>query len=86
MKAIFRGVSRHFEREEEDGFSANILWGGNIWMTKFMVKIAMNAGGGGRGIFDSGIFSNLVLAAGIFGRFDIFCPHSITSAVILLLK
>ena len=59
-------------------------------MTKFMVKIAMKAevGGGGRGwgIFNSGIFSNLVLAAGMFGRFDLFCPHSITSAVILLLK
>ena len=58
-------------------------------MTKFMVKIAMNAGGGGRGdgeFLIQGIFSNLVLAAGIFGRFDLFCPHSITSAVILLLK
>ena len=58
-------------------------------MTKFMVKIAMNAGegGGGDGEFlIQGIFSNLVLAAGIFGRFDLFCPHSITSAVILLLK
>ena len=51
MKAIFRGVSRHFEREEEDGFSANILWGGNTWMTKFMVNLAMNAGGGGGGEF-----------------------------------
>ena len=56
-------------------------------MTKFMVKIAMNAGGGGDGEFlIQGIFSNLVLAAGMFGRFDLFCPHSITSAVILLLK
>ena len=59
-------------------------------MTKFMVKIAMNTGvggGGGDGEFlIQGIFSNLVLAAGIFGRFDLFCPHSITSAVILLLK
>ena len=61
-------------------------------MTKFMVKIAMNAevgggGGGGAGEFlIQGIFSNLVLAAGMFGRFDLFCPHSITSAVILLLK
>ena len=58
-------------------------------MTKFMVKIAMNAGGGGGGdgeFLIQGIFSNLVLAAGIFGRFDLFCPHSITSAVILLLK
>ena len=58
-------------------------------MTKFMVKIAMNAGGGGGGdgeFFIQGIFSNHVLAAGIFGRFDLFCPHSITSAVILLLK
>ena len=59
-------------------------------MTKFMVKIAMNAGvGGGEGdgeFLIQGIFSNLVLAAGIFGRFDLFCPHSITSAVILLLK
>ena len=59
-------------------------------MTKFMVKIAMNAGvggGGGDGEFlIQRIFSNLVLAAGIFGRFDLFCPHSITSAVILLLK
>ena len=58
-------------------------------MTKFMVKMAMNAevGGGGDGEFlIQGIFSNLVLAAGIFGRFDLFCPHSITSAVILLLK
>lgn len=59
-------------------------------MTKFMVKIAINAevgGGGGDGEFlIQGIFSNLVLAAGMFGRFDLFCPHSITSAVILLLK
>ena len=59
-------------------------------MTKFMVKIAMKAevgGGGGDGEFlIQGIFSNLVLAAGMFGRFDLFCPHSITSAVILLLK
>ena len=59
-------------------------------MTKFMVKMAMNAevgGGGGEGEFlIQGIFSNLVLAAGMFGRFDLFCPHSITSAVILLLK
>ena len=57
-------------------------------MTKFMVKIAMNAGGGGGDgeFLIQGIFSNLVLAAGIFGRFDLFCPHSITSAVILLLK
>ena len=59
-------------------------------MTKFMVKIAMNAevgGGGGDGEFlIQGIFSNLVLAVGMFGRFDLFCPHSITSAVILLLK
>ena len=44
-------------------------------MTKFMVKIAMNAevggGGGGDGEFlIQGIFSNLVLAAGMFGRFD----------------
>ena len=55
-------------------------------MTKFMVKIAMNAGGGDGEFLIQGIFSNLVLAAGIFGRFDLFCPHSITSAVILLLK
>ena len=58
-------------------------------MTKFMVKMAMNAGVGGEGdgeFLIQGIFSNLVLAAGIFGRFDLFCPHSITSAVILLLK
>ena len=44
-------------------------------MTKFMVKIAMKAevggGGGGDGEFlIQGIFSNLVLAAGMFGRFD----------------
>ena len=56
-------------------------------MTKFMVKIAMNAGGGGGwGILMTGIFSSRGWAAGIFGRFDLFCPHSITSAVILLLK
>ena len=46
-----------------------------------------NECGGGDGEFlIQGIFSNLVLAAGMFGRFDLFCPHSITSAVILLLK
>ena len=42
-------------------------------MTKFMVKIAMNAGGRGDGEFlIQGIFSNLVLAAKILGRFDFF--------------
>ena len=44
-EGYFQGVSRHFEKGEED-VSANILRGGNPWMTKFMVKIAMNAGGG----------------------------------------
>ena len=54
---LFSGVFATFWKGEED-VSANILWGGNPWMTKFMVKIAMNAGGGGRGwgIFDSGDF------------------------------
>ena len=73
MKAIFRGFRDILKRGGED-VSANILWGGNPWMTKFMVKIAMNAevgGGGGDGEFlIQGIFSNLVLAAGMFGRFD----------------
>ena len=50
-------------------------------------KCGGGGGGGGDGEFlIQGIFSNLVLAAGMFGRFDLFCPHSITSAVILLLK
>ena len=50
-------------------------------------KNGNECGGGADGEFlIQGIFSNLVLAAGMFGRFDLFRPHSITSAVILLLK
>ena len=50
-------------------------------------KNCNECGGGGDGQFlIQGIFSNIVLIAGIFGRFDLFCPHSITFAVILLLK
>ena len=87
MKAIFRGFRDILKR------------GGRRFCKYFMGKKPLDdkihgkncnecgGGGGGDGEFlIQGIFSNLVLAAGIFGRFDLFCPHSITSAVILLLK
>jgi len=79
VKAIFRGFRDILKGGRKTVFYKYFM-GRKHLDDKIHGKNCNECGGDGEFLIQ-GIFSNLVLAAGIFGRFDFFCPHSITSAV-----